>query len=314
MRAVLLTVVASVGLVACVGSLDTGGNTIGPGTNPNPQGSNSMAQQMFEQNVYPIIHSPGAASDCSSCHDSKAPQGNVTGFVSANLGDAYATITSFQTVVGNFTPAAAGILLRIAPTDAHMTQRGRMFTDAQKQAITDWLNQELVERGNGTGTGSGTTTETPEQATARLLNQWTACMSLTTWQTDGMTTAWGNMQTNNGSACRSCHATGGQGMMISNVESSVTGGPPGMWTVNSTMEAYMVEWFSVDFTGATPQVIINTTSFMGVSNGMPPHAEHPTFDATNNDGMTALQKFYTDTMTALPGCTAAMTKLVPPAS
>ncbi len=317
MRAVLLSVIATVGLglVGCVGELDTSGgtNTIGPGTNPNPTGSNSMAQKMFETNVYPIIHSPGAASDCSSCHDSKAPQGNVTGFVAANLGDAYATITSFQSVVGNFTPAAAGILTRITPMDAHMTARGRMFTDAQKQAITDWLAQEVSERAAGGGTTGSGGTESPGQATARLLNTWTACMTLANWQAANMTTAWGNMQTNGGADCASCHATGGQGMMISRVEETTTGGPPGMWTVVSSKEPYLVQYFSVDLTGATPQVIINTTSFMGVATATPPHVEHPTFDPVNNQGMQALQTFYMTTMASIATCTAAQTKLDPPA-
>ena len=309
MRTVLHSVIVVVGMVGCVGSLESGPGIVG--TNPNPDGSNSMAKKMFEETVYPIIHAPGTAADCSSCHDSKAPDGNVTGFVSADVADAYATITSFQSLVGNFTPTAAGILARIAPDDIHMTTRGRMYTDAQRQAITAWLAQDLAERGDNT-----TTTEGPGAATARLLNQWTACMTLANWQAANMTTAWGNLQTDDGDNCISCHATGGQGMMVSNVEESIGSGPPGMWTVISTKEPYLIQYFSVDLTGATPLVIVNMGSFQGVATSTPPHTEHPTFDPMNNAGMQALQDFYNMTRAnmSLGGCTPAMTKLSPPAS
>ena len=82
MRSVLLAVM-SMGLVGCIGQLDSpGAGSVGDGTNPPPTsgtgGGPSMGKQMFEANVYPIIKNPGQLSDCSSCHDSAAPAGNVT--------------------------------------------------------------------------------------------------------------------------------------------------------------------------------------------------------------------------------------------
>lgn len=310
MRTLLHSVIATVGvvgLVGCVGELESEPGIVG--TNPNPKGSNSMAAKLFAQTVYPIINAPGQASDCSQCHDSKAPVGNVTGFVSATADESYATLTSFQSLVGNFTPTAAGILSRIAPTDIHTTTRGRMYTDAQRQAITDWLAADLAERGNNT-----TTTDGPGAETAKLLNQWTACMTLANWQAAQMTTAWGNLVTDDGDMCVNCHATGGQGMMVSNVEESIGTGVPGMWSVVSTKEPYLIQYFSVDFTGAMPQVIINTESFKGVATGTPPHTEHPMFDPLNNPGMQALQQFYQLTHDSLGGCDASATKLSPPAT
>src|SRR5256885_6338377 len=121
MRRYFLALAASFCLVGCVGSLEPE-----YGFGADPGSGSSKARTMFEQNVYPIIRSPGAQSDCSSCHDSKAPSGNVTGFVSATATDAYKTITSFQSVVGNFSSSEAGILGRMAATDAHVTTRGRM--------------------------------------------------------------------------------------------------------------------------------------------------------------------------------------------
>ena len=83
----------------------------------------SQARKKFEQNVYPIIKAAGAVSDCSSCHSAAGPAGNVTGFVAPDLADAYATATSYQVVVGNFAPNAAGILTKIAAG-----HQGRTYT------------------------------------------------------------------------------------------------------------------------------------------------------------------------------------------
>jgi hypothetical protein len=310
MRAVLLASLATFGLVGCIGQLDSPGpGSVGPGTNPNPGGDTSMAKKMFEDNVYPIIHNPGAVSDCSSCHDSAMPAGNVTGFVAADVADAYATATSFQAVVGNFTPTSAEILTQV--DNAH---QGRMYTADQRKAITDWLAQEVVERAGGTGGGT-TGGETAAAATARVMNEWSACMNITDFNTAQMSQAWGNMNAN-GSKCADCHATGGFGMIVTGVsETAAGGGPPGLFTTLDTNKYYMIQYFTVDLSGgpAMAKVIINTTSFDGVSKGLAPHAEHPRFNATNNPGMTALQQFYDLTMTKVTAGGCGTTNLAPPA-
>jgi hypothetical protein len=296
MRAVLIAI-ASVGLVGCVGSLDSGNggaggagsNTVGTGTNPNPVGSASMAEQMFENNVYPIIHNPGQASDCSTCHDAKAPEGNTVGFVADDVADAYATITSFQQVVGNFTPAEAGIVTQVA--NGH---NARVYTTDQSSAITAWLAEEVAERAGSTTT----TTETDDEATARVLNQWSGCMTLTDFNTAKMATAWGNMTTNDNSKCESCHVNGYMGFIATQIVTTVDGGSPGLFTELQTSVTYMTPYFTVDLSGgpSAAKVVVNTTAFMGVSQAQPPHVDHPEFNATNNAGMTALQTFYTATM------------------
>lgn len=320
MRAVLLAAIASMGLVGCVGQLDQMGTpppgSVGSGTNPNPT-PNSMAKQMFDQNVYPIISSKTAASGCgmAGCHMVGNSPGS-TQFVAADTTDGYATATSYQALVGNFAPSSAGILTQIA-----VGHNGRTYTAAEQQAITDWLNQEVTERANGggnTGSGGGTT-ESPGQATARLMNEWSACMNITDFNSANMAQEWGQMQANNGSRCESCHATGGYGMIVTQVaESDPAGGPPGLFTTIATNKYYMIQYFSVDLTqpgadGKMGKIIINKTSFEGVANRQPPHTEHPTFNADNNRGMTALQSFYdlTAAKVAAGGC--GMTKLDPPA-
>jgi hypothetical protein len=319
MRAVLLAAIASMGLVGCVGQLDQMGTpppgSVGSGTNPNPT-PNSMAKQMFDQNVYPIISSKTAASGCgmAGCHMVGNSPGS-TQFVAADTTDGYATATSYQALVGNFAPSSAGILTQIAAG-----HNGRTYSAAEQQAITDWLNQEVTERASGTGTGSGgTTTESPGQATARLMNEWSACMNITDFNSANMAQAWGQMQTNQGSRCESCHSTGGYGMIVTQVaESDPAGGPPGLFTTIATNKYYMIQYFSVDLTqpgtgGKMGKVIINHTSFEGVANRQPPHTEHPTFNADNNQGMQALQQFYDLTMAKVQAGGCGMTKLDPPA-
>jgi hypothetical protein len=322
MRSVLLAVVASLSLVGCVGQLDDMGSgtpttPVGGGTNPNPT-PNSMAKKMFDDNVYPIISDKTATSGCamSGCHMVGNNPGS-TQFVAATATDGYGTATSYQALVGNFTPASAGILTQVAAG-----HNGRVFTDAQKQSITDWLNQEVLERGQGGGgTGSGgTTSESPGAATARLMNEWSACMNITDFNTANMATAWGQMQTNNGSRCESCHATGGYGMIVTQVAESATGGPPGLFTTLATNKYYMIQYFSVDLTqpglgtsGKMGRIVINHTSFEGVANQQPPHTEHPTFNADNNNGMTALKSFYDLVSAKVTAGGCGTTKLDPPA-
>ena len=306
MRAVLLSL-ATLGLVGCLGQLDSpGAGSVGTGTNPNPTGTDSQARKLFEQNVYPIIKNVGQTSDCSSCHDSAAPAGNVTGFVAANVADAYATITSFQAVVGNFTPSSAEIITQV--DNAH---QGRMYTADQRQKIVDWLAMEVSERAGGGG-GSGSGGETPSAATSRVLNEFSACANITDFNTANMAQAWRNMQAGN-SACTDCHITGGYGMIVTGVAEGTS--PPGLFTTLMTNKYYMIQYFTVDLSAgaAGAKVIVNHTSFEGVSKGLSPHAEHPRFDATNNPGMTALKQWYdlTEAKVQAGGC--GTTKLNPPA-
>jgi hypothetical protein len=315
MRAVLFAI-ASVGLVGCIGSLDSGiggpGGDVGSGvgTNPNPVGSAGMAEQMFETGVYPIIHSGASSvSDCSQCHDAKQPSGNTVGFVSETVADSYATLTSFQQVVGNFTPAEAGILTQVS-----IGHSARMYTPAQITTITNWLNEEVSERA---GT-QASTTETPEEATARVLNQFSSCMTLTDFNAANMATAWGQMKDNDNSRCASCHVNGYMGFLATPLATSTTGSL-GLFTEMATNETYMIPYFTVDLSGGLPaaKVIINTTSFMGVSQAQPPHVDHDTFNATDNAGMTALTTFYNSVMMKVTAAGAAgcgPTQLVPPAS
>jgi hypothetical protein len=323
MRSLLLAAIASIGLVGCVGELDSMPNNtdpgqVGPGTNPNPN-PDSQARKKFEENVYPIIKSSGASSDCFGCHSAAGPSGNVTGFVAPDLADAYATVTSYQIVVGNFAPSAAGILTKIA--GGH---QNRSYTPDQIAKITDWLNTEVSERSNNPNPNPTTGgNETYAAATARVLNTWSACMTTQNFTAANMANAFGNMQANNGETCRSCHSTGGYGFMATTIaETNPNGGPPGLFTTMATNQYYLVMYYSVDLSDTTrdssgklanAKMKVNMDSFKGVATQTAPHVQHPSFNYQNNQMMTALNTFYTSTMASVTAGNCGNTKLDPPA-
>jgi len=120
-------------------------------------------------------------------------------------------------------------------------------------------------------------------------------MTKTNFDTANMANAWGNMTANNNQRCSNCHA-GGDGGFIASPTSQL------FFDVVSSNKYYMLQYFSVklDLTDLTKSTVeINTKSFLGVSTGQDPHREHPRFNATTNNGMTALKTFYDTTMAAV---------------
>ena len=304
MRAVIMAAIASMGLVACVGALDSGGMGSGSGSGSGSNGGSgagnaaaTASRKLFNDNVYPIVK-----AKCAACHTSGHPNGNVTGFVdptppSADPFMAYDTATGYVAAVGNFTTVTANILQKPLTPGGH---NGQTYTAAEQQSLTDWLNAEVAWR--GAGTAPPPTGESPAAATARLLGQWSGCMTLANFNTANMANAWGQMQTNNGDACQSCHVNGANGMIATQQATTMFG-------VISTNKYYLLQFFTVDLTKTPAQVVINTQSFLGVSQGKPPHVEHPTFNATTNQGMTALQTFYTSTMAGVTANTCGPSTL-----
>ena len=47
------------------------------------------------------------------------------------------------------------------------------------------------------------------------MSQFAGCMTITNFNTANMANAWGNLQAKNGSECKRCHATGGEGFIAS---------------------------------------------------------------------------------------------------
>jgi cytochrome c553 len=267
-KAVIATVMA-VGLVGCVGGIDpTNGDDTQSGT----------AKEMFDNNVHPLL------ARCASCHTNGSESGNVTGFYKADLSTAYTTATGYVAFVGDYTPQSAPVLTKILPGN----HNGQMWSTDEVNTITAWLNKELEERGN-VGTGNPPTTgESEAQVMLRLKNNWSSCMTLTDFQSADMTNQFGRMQAQNpNEQCQQCHDTGYEGMIITSVESRY-------YSYLSQHSRYMLQYFAFDLTQGiqNAKIIVNQTSFMAVSQAKPPHTQHPTFDATTNQGMTALGNWY----------------------
>ncbi len=308
MRAVLLAAIASIGLVGCVGELDTtgGGGGGGGGGDDDGSGSGGMtppgseaAKQAFDDNVYGIF-----TAKCIGCHSAAGPVGNISGFVHPEASKGWETATQFQSLVGSYTANTAPVLLKI--TAGH---QGVTYSSDETNKITAWLDAEVLWRnGGGSGSGSGSGSgggETPAQATQRLLAEWSACMTKTNFDAANMANAWGNMTANNNQRCSNCHASG-DGGFIASVDSQL------FFDVISSNKYYMLQYFSVklDLANlANSKVEINTKSFLGVSQGQDPHREHPRFNATTNNGMNALNNFYNTTMTAVTAGNCGPSKL-----
>lgn len=266
-KAVLATVMA-VGLVGCVGGID-------PGSTGDDD--NQTARQMFDNNVHPLL------ARCASCHTNGSESGNVTGFYTSALSTAYTTATGYVAFVGDYTPQSAPVLTKILPGN----HNGQMWSTEEVNTITAWLNKELEERGT-VGTGTPPTGESEAQIMLRLKNNWSSCMTITDFQTAQMSTQFGQMQAQNpNEQCQQCHDTGYMGMIITNVESRY-------YSYLSQHSRYMLQYFAFDLSQGiqAAKIIVNQTSFMAVSMAMPPHTQHPTFDAMNNQGMTALKNWY----------------------
>ena len=241
----------------------------------------------FDTGVYPIISATGR---CVSCHSAAGPSGNDTGFVATTAADGYTTAVGYVALVGDLTPAGAPILAKIAAG-----HEGQSYTDPEKTAITTWLSAELAKRtagGTGTGSGSGSgTTESPGDATTRLTNEWSGCMTLANFTTANMV-AFGNMRADN-SACKTCHVNGEYGQIASDA-------PDLFFTLISTNRYYMAQYFSVDLSAgvATAKIIQNTKNLTSIGTATAPHTEHPRFTFAGSTGATALQKFYDLTVAA----------------
>ncbi len=287
MRNFSLALIASLGLVACVGGIetppadDTGDDDNGGVGGGGSGSAANEAKTLFDTNVQPVI-----LAKCIGCHSVAGPVGNITGFVDPNNSTGYATTTGYQAVVGDWT-VSAPILTKLS-TGSHMNNaKGVAYTTSDIDAITAWLTKELDSRvGQGSGSGSGSASESAAEATVRLTKEWSGCMELVNFQTANMK-AWGNVNAGGGGNCKTCHYNGEYGNIAENADS------PFFETISQD-KYYMAQYFSVDLSGgvATAKVIINTRSFAGVGQGLAPHQSHPRFDPENNAGFQALQQFY----------------------
>lgn len=283
-----LALVASLGLVGCVGGIETPtndpppGGTGGGGSGP----AAGEARKLFETNVAPILE-----ANCIGCHNSDGPVGNITGFVSADPIDAYTTAVGYQSVVGDWTPTGAPILTKITDTNKTPSHQSINYSNDALSKITDWLAKELEARGSGGG-ATNPQGENAAQITVRLLNEWSGCMTQANFEAADMR-AWGNVNAGGGGDCRTCHSQGEYGFVASNTSTL-------FFPYITEDKYYMLQYFAVDLSQglAAAKIIINDRSFEGVGRRLAPHQQHPNFNPTNNNGYAALQAFYNSTMSA----------------
>jgi len=277
----LLALIASAGLVGCVGSIDPPILEDGPGTNPNPSGADlTAAKALFDTTVYSTLN---AKCTGTACHSEDAAGATLTRFVAKDAANGWTIATGYVGLVGNFT-SGAPILGKIE--NGH---QNKTYTADEKDKIVKWLAKEVELRNGQTNTQPQG--ETLSAAADRVMAQFAGCMALTDFTAANMGPAWANINTNEGQ-CKRCHVNG-ESMFIANQDNTTAFG------VISTKKMYWLQYFTVDLTqgAAAAKVIPNDVSFLGVHARLAPHQGHPTFTyPDNNAGYTARKTFYDKTL------------------
>lgn len=275
----ILVASALLAAAGCVGTLDPtpatdAGNTGGDG------GGGGAARQAYLSNVYPIMQ-----AKCAGCHSTTAA--NATPFVGASAANAYEAIVGFTSVVGNFTETGAAMYTKVIAAGGH---QGKTYSADEQTKIKAWLAAEVTERNGGPGPGPGPGPETPAQATARLISEWSGCLKLEDFTGNNFGGRWSNKGSNQGN-CEQCHTSGAYGFMA-NDDNTL------MYNTISSNKYYMMSFFAVDLTDmANPKMVPNFGTFERVGLRMVPHQDHPAFNtARNDDALVALQQLYDLTM------------------
>ena len=297
----LLSLIAAVGLVGCLGDIDgliatdPASGDDGNDNGNNPAGGDLTAAKLaFDTNVYAVL---AAKCGAAACHGEAGGGATLTRFVAANPANGWATAVNYTALVGNFTAAAAPVLTMVK----NGTHYGITYTSDETAKIIDWLDKELAARAGQPNEQPGGT-ETLSQATERVLSAFAGCMQRSDFDAAQMAQRWGNMNAQNNQQCENCHSTGGEGFIATQNGSL-------FYQVISTKKYFFLQYFTVDLTqgAAGAKVMINDVSMQGVANGLAPHTEHPRFNYNNNNqGRQASNNFYNRTMTRVntPGLCA----------
>jgi hypothetical protein len=220
----------------------------------------------------------------SGCHNAQSPGPNAPAFVSQTTPqlDAFAAwtlITSMPAVVGSFGTNAAILSL---PASGH---DGATFRADQITTITNWLALERAWRTRGSGSGSGS---------VDLLAQWSGCMQLADFEAADVAPAFASIQTSDGGTCAVCHSAN-SGFVVGNASN--------VFASISDYREYLSEFFIVDTSASPNRIVVNTAYFeLAAAGGV--DGMHPTWNPTNNAGMTALNEFYNLTLAHLDGTAA----------
>lgn len=283
MRSFLLATL--VALTGCVGGIGGTGDDVQPPGDDNPPPPGATARQLYEQNVFPFMSTMCGAG----CHLNNGTA-TSTPWVGTSVDTAYAQVADFNSVVGNFTPEGAPIYFKVK-NEAH---QGRSYTADQEGKILQWLAKEVEER-QTTPPPPGGGDETPGQATARLISEWSGCLQQTDFESLRVGEVFGNQTTGNGDACKNCHRMGVNGF-IANPDNAYT------YTVLSSQKYFMLTYFRANVTDlANAKMEPNMDIFYNVGHNEAPYTNHPSFNLDENrNGIGApnavLQQLYDTTM------------------
>lgn len=275
-RTTLLAALTSMALGACIGSLDS----IDPGEEPTPPPPGSLtpaqkAREAFDKGVHPVM-----MNKCVSCH-SAAGGATSTAFVSPNLADAYTTVTSYQTVVGDYSEAGAKIYSYVQ--GGH---HGPYLQDEQGKLL-NWLALEVQARPEQ----GPPPAESPGQVAEKLIQKWSACMKVTDFNAANMDSDWANTNSNLG-RCNRCHEVGDSNFIASDL-----GDGTRMFTAISTDRYFLMSFFVPDVVSAEKKMVMNLPAIRRATDGLRPHTEHSRTNNLNNNGaVDALTQFYNATM------------------
>lgn len=258
----------------------------GNGNGDNPAGGDlHRAKALFDSGVFPTIQ---AKCSTNACHAETAVGATLTRFVAGDPARGWQVATNYAVVVGsNHAASTAPVLTLITPG----THKGVTYTSDEATQIAAWLDSEVEIRNAQPPAVPNPVIETLSEATERARTEFVACMTLADFQAANMATAWASTRALNNQECAHCHSTGDEGF-IASPDSG------GVFTALTTNPALLMMYFSVDLTaGAAPaKMIINQHSQRGVAQGEDPHREHPRYNPTSNQGMTALTQLYYATM------------------
>lgn len=130
----------------------------------------------------------------------------------------------------------------------------------------------------------------PVDVMRRALEAWSGCMTPENFQAAGMAEAWGAMAGTDRRLCRNCHSDGAFGF-VATLDDGV------FFAAISQRVSLLTKYFHYD--AAAMAVVVSTASMESVAR----RPGHPSFDALNNPGLTALRAFHASTA-ANPACGA----------
>lgn len=305
MKTLLSLLVAST-MVACVGGIEEPPVTENPVPEPletpdgdgnengdNPAGGDlTEAKSLFDSGVYNVVKTKCTGG---SCHNESGVGGSATKFVADDAVRGWQIATNYSALVSFYVPTSAPILTKIA--SGHESVE---YDPAEVTAITAWLNKELELR-NGQPVMPPTGGETLGAAAERVMQQFAGCLSVDDFQAVDFGLKWGNKGSGEGQ-CEQCHSNGYYGALMNNDNQK-------MERRLKTKKYEFLMYFTPDLTqGPTgAKMVVNRASFYGVSEGLDPHREHPTFNAGDDDqAIIALKDLYdlTQARVLAGGCAA----------